>query len=195
MSFRSLNVKTAPTVEPISLVEAKAHLRVDYTDDDTLITSQIKAVRQKAEIDTKRSFITQTLELRLDSFPCGEIKLLRPQVQSVTSVKYIDTDGVEQTWDSGDYTVDIYSLPPTIYPAYHESYPSTRRIRNAVTIEYIAGYGDAATDVPDNLIAGMKMLLGHLYEHREATIQSAISTKVQFAYTNLTSPFEVFNSD
>lgn len=201
MSWASINVKTAPTVEPLTTVEAKAHLRVDISDDDTLIDFQITSARETAESDTKRSFLTQTLEMRFDRFPCGtkDVKLLRPPVQSVVSIKYIDVDGDEQTWDSSKYTVDIYSLPPRIFPAVvnnvRESYPSTQNVENAVTIEYKTGYGDASTNMPKALIQAIKMLLGHWYEHREDSIQSAISTDVPQSYGWIVDKFEVFNSD
>ncbi|RLI46951.1 hypothetical protein DRO61_08615, partial [Candidatus Bathyarchaeota archaeon] len=99
----------------------------------------------------------------------------------------------EQTWDSSKYTVDIYSLPPKIYPAYRVSYPSTRGIKNAITIEYKTGYGDASTSLPKDLIHAMKMLIGHWYEHRETNIQGMISSEVPQSYEWIVNGYEVFS--
>ena len=194
MSHFSLYTVTAPSVEPISLADAKLHLRVDVDTDDDLINAIIKAARQRLEIDARVALITQTLEMRLDCFPVDgdDILLLRPPLQSVTSIKYVDTDGVEQTWSSDDYAADIYSTPARIRPAYGEVYPTARSVNNAVTIRYTAGYGDAATAVPDDLLQALKLLIGHFYENREDVITGTIASKLPNAYKWLVAPHQGF---
>jgi uncharacterized phiE125 gp8 family phage protein len=166
MSY-ALELKTAPTHEPITLEEAKDHLRVDGTDDDALISDLITAARKRAEKFQRRAFITQTWTVFLDEFPVW-IRLPKPPLQSVTSVKYLDTDGVQQTLASADYRVDTKSVPARITPAWNESWPSTRAVTNAVEIEMVVGYG-AATVVPEEARAAIKIYLGGLYENREPT--------------------------
>lgn len=148
----ALHLVTAPTFEPVSRAEAKLHLRVDTTTDNPLIDGLILAALQHAEAFTMRAFPARTYDLKLDAFPCRSVHdafysiwLPKPPALSVTSVTYLDTDGVSQTWDSGDYVTDLPSGPVAgpgrIYPAYGESYPSTRDIGNAVTVRFVAGYG------------------------------------------------------
>ncbi len=91
-----LNLKTAPTVEPISLTEAKLHLKVDGSDDNTLISALIETARRLAEAETKRAFITQTWQMYLDS-AAAEIRIPKPPLQSIESIKVISA--VQSTVD------------------------------------------------------------------------------------------------
>src|ERR1051325_11329554 len=103
----ALTLSTAPTVEPVSLDEAKGQVRVelDFHSDDALILGLIAAARRLAEVFCGRAFLTQTWDLTLDAFPSGwgprwpatlggrdAIRLPRPPLQSVSYVKYVDTD-------------------------------------------------------------------------------------------------------
>lgn len=159
----SLKVITPPASEPVTLAEAKLHLRVDGTTEDALISSLIVAARQGAEHLTDRALMTQTLELSLDGFP-SVIKLPRPPLVSVTSVKYVDQAGAEQTLVSTDYQLDAASEPARLMPAYGETWPTTRNQVNAVTIRYQAGY----TTVPDQIKSWMLLRIGMLYANRES---------------------------
>ncbi len=140
-----------PLIEPIKREDVEAHLRCDLTAESALIDSYIAAVRQQAEAITRRALITQTWELVLDEFP-PDITLPFPPLQSVVSVKYIDTAGVEQTLSASSYIVDTDSEPARITPAYGEVWPSTRCQVNAVRIRFVCGYSfplfDAATAYP-----------------------------------------------
>ena len=91
----SLTLIAAPILEPMTLAEAKLHLRVDGTDEDDLITALIVAARRRAEHLLTRALITQTWELTLDEFPAADIQLPKPGVLSIVSVKYLDSAGVE----------------------------------------------------------------------------------------------------
>lgn len=166
-----LSVVTAPASEPISTADAKTHLRVDASDDDSYIDALVSAARSFVEQYTHRALITQTLKLTLDRFPWGNryIQLPRAPAQSVTSIQYIDCDGVLQTWDSSNYSVDIKRQPGRLYPNYNQCYPSTRNIEEAVQITYVAGYGNSGTDIPTDLIHAMKLIIGQFYEIREAS--------------------------
>lgn len=189
----SLVQTVAPAVEPVSLVEAKAHLRVTSTDEDTLITSLITAARIHAENETRRQLITSTFALRLDGFPESDedpILLWRPPIQSVSSVKYTDEDGVLQTWAAASYQVDIYEEPGRILPAYEESYPSTQDILNAVVVTYLNGYG-LAVAVPQDIKQAMFLLLGELFERREDAIAGAPITRVPLGVERLLAPYRV----
>lgn len=167
-----LMLHAAPSVEPISLIEAKAHLRVDHSTDDTLITASIVAARAAAENFCQRALITQQWKKTLDFFPCG-ITLPMPPVQSVVSLKYYDTNGVQQTLDSLTYTLDVMNEPGRLVPAYGLTWPATRDIPNTVEVIYKAGYGDAAVNVPGPIKAWILLKIAELYEYREASAERA----------------------
>jgi len=166
----ALKLITPPAAEPISLAEAKAHLRVDTTDEDALITALISAAREHAEHVTHRAFITQTWELAVDAFPAAEILLPRPRLISVVSVKYDDAAEVEQTMDAADYALDTYSEPGWLLPAYGSTWPATLDAANAVRVRYTAGYGATASAVPQGLKAWMLLRVGNLYRNREELV-------------------------
>src|SRR5688572_25610126 len=111
MTFAGLVVQTPPAAEPVTTAEAKLHLRVTDSDDDTYIGSLITAARQKLENENGLAFINQTWDLTLDAFPdLGDvIKFPIHPLSSVTSITYKDTDGTTQTWSSSMYVVDAGS--------------------------------------------------------------------------------------
>lgn len=190
-----LVLKTGPAVEPVTLAEAKLHLRVepDQTDEDTLIGDLIVAARQHIELVTGRAFVTQTWQYVLDAFPSDEIRLPRPPLQSVTSVKYKLEDGTDETLDSGQYVVDITAEPGLIVTAPGYDWPTdTLYPSGAVTVEYKAGYGDAASDVPTGIKQGLLLLLGHWYENRETVVVGQTGNSVPFAADALLWPYRVW---
>ena len=161
-----LTIVTAPSEEPITTAEAKSQARVEVADDDTIIGTMITAARQHAETVTRRAFATQTWDLFLDSFPSERIDIPLPPLQSVTSIKYIDEDGVQQTWDSSKYRVDTDSEPARITPAYDETWPTARNVTGAIEVRFVAGYGAAAA-VPEGIKSWLKVRVATMYEHRE----------------------------
>lgn len=160
-----LKLITAPTTEPVTLADAKSHLRVSGTDDDALITALISAARQDAEHRLGRALITQTWELTLDAFT-DTIELPLPVLASVTSIKYIDATGTEITLSSAAYTVDTDSEPGRVYPVYGTSWPGIRSQTNAVRIRYVAG----AASVDAAISQWMLLRISALYENRESVV-------------------------
>ncbi len=155
---------TAPTEEPVTLTEAKAHLVVSTTTDDALINSLIVAARQKAEDYTARQFCTATWKLYLDEF-ANTVNIHKSPVSAVSEIVYKDTDGTEQTLDTTKYFLDSVSEPARLIPAYGETWPSIYAQINAICITFTSGYGAAAT-VPTAIKAAMLLIIGHLYENR-----------------------------
>jgi len=177
-----MGIQTTTAAEVLSLAEAKAHLRITDSDNDTYIASLITAARQYAEGYTKRAIGTQTCALTLDSFP-AEIDLPRCPVQSITSIYYINSDG-----DSTEFTSFQSDLSGTasakIKPSYDNSWPDTRAGYGAVTVTYQAGYGatgDSPDTVPAQLKQAMLLLIGSLYENRENEIVGAAISEVPFS--------------
>ena len=154
------------------------------TTADPELVAWISAARQFVETFTHRAFITQTWDLALDGFPAwstvavdarlvdeGAIWLPKAPLVSVTSLSYVDTAGVTQTWASTNYTVDAPAGPwarrGRLVPAWSIYYPVARSVPNAVTVRFVAGYG-AASSVPAPIKAAMKLLIGHWWMNREA---------------------------
>lgn len=192
----SSSLKTGPTYEPVSLEEAKAHLRVTDTDEDDLITSLVQAGREYVEAFTNRAVLPQTWYWKADRLPCVAIWLPKPPLVSITSVTFVDESGGTQTWaPTSGYQLSKPTGPKASYarlmPAYGNSWPVTRWQFDAVTIEYVAGYADAAS-VPESIKAAIKMLVGHWYENRESVVVGqAAPLEVPLAVPALLGPFVV----
>jgi uncharacterized phiE125 gp8 family phage protein len=164
-----LVVITPASVEPITLAEACAQCRIDVGDDDAQITLAIAGARAKCEGLLQRPLITRTFEQTLDAFPVEEIRLLSTPIQSITSVKYIDAAGAEQTIATEGYTlIDGLSLEPFLYPADGTDWPDAKDVVNAVRIRFVAGFGAAGSDVPADVRSWLLLTIGYLYGQREA---------------------------
>lgn len=164
-------VITAPTVEPITLAEAKLHQRIDVDDDDALVSMWITAIREHAEHLTERTLAPTRYCLYLDAFPCdGGIELPGGPVTSVVSVQYVDSNGALQTVDSADYAHDDAQEASWVLPAYGAVWPSTQPVANAVRVTYDAGY--TASNIPAPIKAYMLAALGTCYANREHTAQA-----------------------
>lgn len=176
----------APVVEPVSLEEAKLHLRVDHDEEDDIIGVMIQAARETAEQITGRSLATQTWEVALDAFPGGDqaIPLANPRVQSIVSVTYTDTDGAAQTVDPDDYVLDADAMPGFVRAAVGFEWPATQAAANAVRVQFVSGYGDTAADVPAAIKAWMLLHIGTLYGNRESVVSGGV-TSLRFADTLL----------
>lgn len=143
---------TPPDAEPVSVDDVKLSARVDAeTFDDQLALLLIPAIRAEAEHRLGRRLITQTVELVLDAFPAGEIDLRLPSVQTVTSIKYLDTAGVEQTVINTDYSLDTSASPGRVLLDADAAWPATADVPNAVRVRYVVGYGDDDATVPANI--------------------------------------------
>ena len=186
----SYTLSTGPASEPMTTAEAKAHLRVDHTDDDTYIDTLIASARQHVEQVTGRILVNQTWVAKADRFT-ELFELRHNPISSVSSITYVDVDGASQTATDSLYTVDTDHLPARVYLAYNQSWPSTRSQRNAVTITYVAGYGSASTNVDAALIHAVKFLVGHWYENREPVVLGTISTNIPITVKRLLDPYVV----
>ncbi len=164
----NVNIITPPTSEPVTLDEAKSHLRVEVPDDDLLIGALIMAAREEVERRTWHSLMTQTLEVVYDFWPLKRyIELPRPPLQSVTSVIYRDANNTPTTWDAGDYLVAADQIPGKVVPQWGKHWPSlTLAPVSGITIRFVAGWSNAA-NVPKLLKQAMLLLIGLWYENRE----------------------------
>lgn len=174
----AIRLITEPAFEPVTLEEAKLHLRVDHTEDDLLISEYIKASRMFVEKFTARALVAQTWELVIDSFPSSEIQLPLPPLQSVESIKYDDSAGVEQTLGTTQYEVDTVSEPGWVVPVITGWPSGTFNGINAVRIRFVAGYASANSPpidtVPSSLKSAILLQVGNFYANRESQVVGTI---------------------
>lgn len=191
-----LSVAVEPAAEPLTLAKARLFLKVDedVTEDDSLITDQIKEARQAGENETGRAWITQTLRLVLDRWPeAGDpgqeqgstIWLPRPPLVSVTSVQYYDVDGALQTLAASKYWVVPHRHEGRLVLKSTESWPELEEDRPAaILVDFVAGFG-GASNVPGQYLSGLKLLLGHLYENRTHEVTGTIISKLGLSVDTL----------
>jgi uncharacterized phiE125 gp8 family phage protein len=180
----NLVLKTAPAVEPVSLTEAKAHLRVDYDDDDVaLITPMIKAARMYCENFQNRAYVTQTWTMYLPWFH-KVIKIPKGSLQTVNSVKYKNSDGTEVTLtENVNYIYSKTGIEGILTTPYGVTWPAfTQYPLDAVTIEFTCGYG-LAVAVPETIKQAILMLVKYWYDQKDISI--TISNDIQQAVHRL----------
>lgn len=168
-----LKLVTPPATLPVTVTDVKEWSVIEHDLDNAMLLSLIASATGKAQDLTGRKLVTSTWDLILDEFPgrYGEIRLPAP-LQSVTSVKYIDTSGVEQTLDAAVYTVDSVNEPCLIYPGYEKEWPETREVRSAVTIRFVCGWPMNATtttqwDGPEEIKQYIKACVDFVYANRD----------------------------
>ena len=195
-----LSLKTAAAALAMDWTnEVKGHLRLDTDDEKARVEAILMpAAIAHAEAVTQRQLINATWTLYLDVFPADSvpIELPKPPLSSVTSVKYNDASGTQQTWSATNYTVDKPAgdrcVPGRIVPNLGVTYPSTYGQPNDVEIEYVAGYGAAYTSVPTAIRAAMLLLVAEQFERREEAIVGTIINTVPLASDRLLWPYRVW---
>lgn len=182
----SLTLTTPPAAEPVEIdPDVLQQCRIDATTaalETADLDGKIQAAREACEHATGRQLINATWTLYMDTwremglFLDGSIRLPRPPLSSVSSVKYYDPDGTQQTWpaDATGYVVDKPSGPEAqrgrIYPAPDIDWPDLQDRPNAIEVIFIAGYGAAGSNVPERLRRGILLYVGELYERREEAV-------------------------
>ena len=172
---KNVSEMTAPSVEPVALSEAKSFLRIDNSDQDTLVSELIKTARQRVENDTGQSLVNTTWDCWFDTFPKERsITVPRLPLVSVTHVKSYDEDDAESTFASCKYLVDAVQGRVALNDS--EEWPSDLRQFNAGVIRFVAGHGTAGSDVPSPLRLAVYQLLTHWVEHADpVTSTDAVS--------------------
>jgi uncharacterized phiE125 gp8 family phage protein len=190
----SLRIVVPVTIEPITLEEAMEHLNIAFDDrhNDAVINRNIKAAREWCEGWLGRALAPQTLELSLGGFngvtvvpsswqpwlstllklDDNLIRLPMGPVSSIVSVTYRDGDGIAQTLAPDTYTLDTWTDSVNVYLAFDASWPTVQAIRNAVQVQYVAGYtlpddSPSPYPLPWSIRAAMLLALGDLFANRE----------------------------
>ena len=183
----------APAIAPITLTEVKDWLRIDSSDEDSILKNLIGAVTAYAETYTRRAFITQTWKMETEDFPRDSdsyvpgyprlsgrdfIRLPRQPVQSISSIKYYDNADTLQTFASSNYTHE----DDRVYLKDTATWASDTRNGMPVEITVVCGYGDKTTDIPDDLRFALTEHVAFMYENRgsDKIPASALSVYKQF---------------
>ena len=188
---------TDAETEPITTAQAKAHLNIDHSDDDTYIGLKIAEARKKVESDTGRAFINQTWTLYADTFgefENGIIYLPRSPLASVTTIKYYNSSNVQTTWSDAEYQADTGHEPGRVVTMSGYSYPTTYDRLSAVEIAYVVGYGADADNIglcPGEMFSALYLQLGNLYENRESVVTGTIATPLPASYDELVGSIQV----
>lgn len=183
---RSLLETSAPSVEPVTLAQARSQCRLvasgsppTHPDDDQL-EIYIAAARSAAEDFCNRPFVQRSIAWRFDRFDSDnqQLKIPTGQVRSITSISYVDTDGNPQSFT--DFTFLPTNLGGILVPDYNFEWPDVRGHLGDVTITFVAGYEDDGASPPDltaNIPVPIKSAIllytAHLYMNREAVTDGA----------------------
>ena len=188
--MRAYEVTTPASTSVLTTAEAKAHLKVDITTDDSLIDNLIASATQISEEYTNRFFINTTLTQTGTTF--DDLKeLYKSAVASVTHIKYYDNDDSLQTLATSVYYLNNVVQPAQISLKVNQSFPSVADKQNAVECEYIVGYGSAASDVPESIKQALLLTVGNWYENRSSVVIGRISTELPMSAKWLLDTYKV----
>lgn len=185
--LHQLELVTAPAALPITLAEVKAQLRIEHDDDDVYINRLIDlgVVTVDANGVLGQPMISQTWAMWMSATPLHEVAMPLGPVQSVTAVKYFDVNGSIQTDTLSNYDIFGRPMSKTIKPKSGFNWPVAQQRSDAIKIEFVAGYGDAASDIPDTIRHAMLMLIAYWYENRENELIGTISKTLPFGFADL----------
>jgi uncharacterized phiE125 gp8 family phage protein len=192
VQYRSLTRQTSPAVEPVTVAEAKAHLRVDVSDDDTYIGTLITAAREWCEQYLDRTLVNTQWVMRFDSFPpdgTQDIELPRPPMSlagttTAVSLTFTSETGGTQAFSTNSFRVDRNATPGAVKTLYGQTWPPHLMDDNAVSVTWWAGYGSAGSSVPAAVRHAILMVVGILYEKRAAA-ESGSLNEVPFGVKSL----------
>jgi hypothetical protein len=212
-----LQLITPPDDEPVTLDEAKQQLGLDLPTWDDKVELLVGAARRYLENNLRRGLVTQTWEVVESHFPFSSacwasaslvfprcehhrcrpgdrfpsLELKKGNISSVTSVKYIDLAGVEQTLDPSVYSLDKASVPGRLHLAYGQSWPDVRPQWDAVKVRYVVGWGQA--DVPLDLKQALLLLVSQMHQNDVPEVTGTIISSVRFSYEALAGPYRIMS--
>jgi uncharacterized phiE125 gp8 family phage protein len=180
---------SGPAIEPVSLAEAKAYLRVEQDDDDDVIAALIAGARLYVEAQTRRALITQSWRLSLDGWPqAGRIEVRPAPLQSLDAARVYDALSTTQDLDVAAFVVDTAGSALIFAPWV---LPQPGRTAAGIELDVTAGYGDAAIDVPEPLRQAIRLLLAHWYDNRGLTTTAANFSLLPATVPALLAPYRM----
>lgn len=172
---KAIKVTTEPVLKPVELAETIKYARGNTGIEDDVFDNLIAVSTSQVQTITEQQLITATTEEYFQDFPWGDRRffLMMPPVQSITSIKYFDTDGVQQTWASSNYTlINNSNIQGYVQLTQDAVIPSLQVDRDqAITIEYLNGYGLNPSDVPEDFRTAIKLFVNDLYYARQYKMQ------------------------
>src|SRR5665213_804094 len=136
---------SGPAVEPVSLDDAKAFLKIEIDDDDDVIAALIAGARVHVEAQTRRALITQSWRIIRDAWPRdGRVPVLPAPLRALTAARVYRLDGTTQSLDVSDFVIEAGAAPAVI--SFSAPPPAPGRVVAGIELDISAGYGDAATD-------------------------------------------------
>ena len=188
-AFRTI----APSVDVVTLAEAKEFMNIPFSDDDTLIQAQIDAATKWLEDWTRRAFIDQTWTLTFDEEPLQDwFDMPRPELQSITQIESFVDDGTGTLFDLTKLIVSVNRLVGRVTLINGNTWPTDLRNAEAMVVTYVAGYGALATDVPDPLHEAILRFVDELYQHRcDVAIGANVSSLVPFHTLTLAALYRI----
>jgi uncharacterized phiE125 gp8 family phage protein len=182
---------TAPALEPVSLDEAKAYLRVEHSDDDDVIAALIAGSRIHVEAQTRRALITQSWRICADAWPeDGRLPVRPAPLQSIAAARVYDTGGTAHDIDTQAFVLDLAASALAFAPW---ALPQPGRIAAGIEIDVMVGYGDAATDVPEPLRQAIRLLVVHWYENRGLVTTGADYSPLPSTVAALIAPYRMLS--
>ncbi len=182
---------SGPPLEPITVSEAKAHLRIDGADEDTLIASLILTSRLHVETALGLALLTQSWRLTLDRWPCEkDLELpLRP-LQTIDAVRVFPAEGAATVIAPANYIADAASVPPRLVRT-GVIWPQPGKAANGIEIDFTAGYGAAPAQVPAPIRQALLLLIAHWYERRDPIEVGSPDTVIPEAVSELLDLYRV----
>jgi len=188
--MRAYKVFTANTTALIATSDAKLYLKVDISDDDTIIAGLVTAATKSAEEYTNRFFLETTLEQYGTTF--DDIKnLFKSPTSQVVSIQYYDENNSLQSLSTDVYDITSAVEPSQIYLKPNQSFPQIAKREDAVVVKYKVGYGTASTDVPLPIIQACYLTIGHWYQNRQQVVVGKIATEIPMGAKFLLDQYKV----
>jgi uncharacterized phiE125 gp8 family phage protein len=173
-TYQGYQVTTANADLPITMEMVRTHLRLDdITSEDVVIQSYVQAAASYIEKMYGVALLTQTIKEYHAGFPTDDnigINLRISPVISITSVKYIDDNGTEQTWSNTLYATGIVRQTAFVIPKHNQSWPKSQSLPNSVVIEYQAGFGDGPAFIPQTIKQAILLMVGDMDQNREDNV-------------------------
>lgn len=187
----ALVYRSGPAVEPVSLAEAKAHLRLETSADDALVTSLIITSRLHIEAALGLALTAQEWTLVLDAWPAtGVVNIPMRPVSAVSAVRVRAADGSPVVVDPGTFVFEGAGIPPRLVPQ-GGAWPQPGRATSGIEIDFTAGFGTTAASVPEPVRHALKLLVAHWYEHRDPIEIGDPATAIPAAVSALLAPYAV----
>jgi uncharacterized phiE125 gp8 family phage protein len=181
---------TAPAIEPLSIAEAKAFLRVETSDDDDVIAALIAGSRIHVEAQTRRALITQSWRLVADGWPDdGRLPILPAPLQALSAARVYDFNNAAQTVDPGAFVLDKGASALIFAPW---ALPAPGRVAAGIELDVVVGFGDAAVDVPEALRQAIRLLVAHWYENR-GLVAAGTTTALPATVAALIAPYRMLS--